>query len=324
MKKCIILLFALIVSVACAEDTDISNSFAELRETVTKISSENKELIRKKLNIEKHIVSDIKKNEQLKDRLIDEIEELLLTDSRNEHYQYCHSLFGILFDVDVDSFIDLTRRFYSSEDVSRYYKNTLFEQTFIMHRQALLITKPEALSSYDKKLLELGKDIFEIENGAVEERRYYDGNFKKFTSILIAEEKKYPLNDLPPVNRKLGIKLARQAVQDENLKFSQKEWHHRQLARFDESEKEKYLASLKDYIERNDDYYLYGRGQVEYVERLEQAGMIDPEKARMIKKKARGDVRSITSSSDGGTTLTKIIDGKIRKIRIDRETNGKK
>ena len=63
---------------------------------------------------------------------------------------------------------------------------------------------------------------------------------------------------------------------------------------------------------------------MEYVERLEQAGMIDPEKARMIKKKARGDVRSITSSADGGTTITKIIDGKIRKIRIEEETGGKR
>jgi hypothetical protein len=328
MKKYLVLVLMIISTFIYAEEVQLDKDLSILKEineslkdckTSTDI---DKEILKRNAEAKIRIIKYLKENPSGTVKLQKEIEIGVKSEAKIENTFYFGILLDILVHIDGDLLLQLTKEICITEEMNKYYKNQMFNKVFTYQRMYFYHHEPEKLSSFDKKLSDFARELFSDFAIGSNNYKFKRGKLNKAVSCLIGYDSDSPLTFLPPINRPLGIKLARNAIKDKDFMPSDKMLYRKQLARFDDKDRKEYYGTLKEYVEANRGIEKGDRTNYKYANILEKAGLLDSETVKKIDEETTGSVIRY-QTSNGKSFVIKEINGKEVKF-YGEVKNGKK
>jgi len=310
-KYCIMVCCLLCFANAFAYNTGFGDQLSALRQAVEDLSTADKDNFTKLGKIigkhTREIAETARQNTKAKELLINEIMALGkkydIVDPNSApkipkgDSLYYPMLADILLEVDGDSFLTYSRYASKSKYMNYIFKDICFDKIVKM-RISIYIKSPNNLKGFDLVMIEICSNFLDPSNGTRSRYKLMELR-KKFVLHLLGYEISDKLK-LPAADKSLGMKLAKEVIQDDNLSFmGGTEWFMEQAAKHDPDIHQQYLNELRKVV---DDENLFAKIRLRYAKKLLE---LNEKLVKELEKKAecedKSEGRHIFKSGDAKT-----------------------
>ncbi len=254
---CVVVFCLLCFANVPANSSDFGDQLSVFRQAVADYSTADKDNTRQLNDIVAkqtvQISATLRKDTQAKELLLNEITCLakkydVVDPSSTPNIpsrdgMYYALLVDLLLEVDGDRFLTYSRGASKSKYMNYRFKEICFNRTLKM-RLSTYVRSRKTLNDFDLVMIEICSNFLDPSNGT--RSRYGLMSLRRqFVLHLLGYEIGGTLK-LPAADKALGIKLAKEVIQDDNLSFiGGKGWFMEQAAKHDPDIHKQYLCELR-------------------------------------------------------------------------------